>query len=76
MSIVDIVIDLHFTQRRTTAAPKAAAGGNGMNITQRDPISDRLCHEAVHDPDRTDAVGRGTPMANCCGATGTGRPPQ
>ena len=36
MQIVDIVIELHFTQLHTTAASKAVAGGNGMTITQRD----------------------------------------
>jgi hypothetical protein len=36
MQIVDIIIDLHFTNFHTTTASKAVAGGNGITITQRD----------------------------------------
>jgi phenylpropionate dioxygenase-like ring-hydroxylating dioxygenase large terminal subunit len=63
MSIVDIVIYLHFTQLHTTAAPKAVAGGNGMNITQRDrDLGTGYAMKPSTTRTELTAVGRGTPM--------------
>src|SRR6476646_1258867 len=65
MEIVDIVIDIKFTFGHDVKRPRhqAVAGGNGMNITQRDrdlgtayamkPSTTRL---------ELTSVGRGTPM--------------
>src|SRR4029453_14830893 len=64
IEIVDIVIDFHFTKtRQTTAAPKAVAGGSGMNITQRDRDlgTGYAMKPSTPRPDLT-AAGRGTPM--------------
>jgi hypothetical protein len=51
MQIVDIIIDLHFTNFHTTTASKAVAGGHSMTITRQ---RDRLRHEAVDHPDGAD----------------------
>src|SRR5947199_9059273 len=63
MQIVDIVIDLHFTKLHTTAAPKAAAGGNGMTITQRDrDLGTGYAMKPSTTRTELTSVGRGTPM--------------
>ena len=62
IEIVDIVIDLHFTQFHTTAASKAAAGGNGMTITQRDRDLGTGYAMKPFTTERLTSVGRGTPM--------------
>ena len=63
MRIVDIVIDLHFTDFHTIAASKAVAGGNGMTITQRDrDLGTGYAMKPSTTRTELTSVGRDTPM--------------